>query len=219
MSDFIGRLQIMQSAFSHSDVANYLWQGRFLVYLVGIAWVVSILNFGILDKSLNYFGIRPRTITGLFGILFAPFLHSSWRHIEGNTIAFLTYGGLILLRDPSDFGAVTVTIALLGGLGTWFVGRPPNHIGASGVTFGYLGFLLSLAYFERSIPAALVLVVVAFFYSDRLWGILPLYDRISWEAHLFGFLSGIFAARYLQTIKPIFAQGVEVVQQFEAWLW
>lgn len=203
---------------SQSAVADWLWQGRFLVYLVAIAWVVSVVNFGILNKSLNYFGIRPRTLIGLCGIFFAPFLHNTWRHLEGNTIAFLTYGGLMVLRDPSDFGAVTATITLLGGLGTWLVGRPPNHIGASGVTFGYLGFLLSLAYFDRSIPAAVLLVVVAFFFSDRLWGILPLYDRISWEAHLFGFLSGIFAARHLPTIKAIFAQFVEVLKQVEVWL-
>jgi membrane associated rhomboid family serine protease len=203
---------------NQSSLADWLWQGRFLVYLVATAWFISILNFGLFNKSLNYFGIRPRTLTGLWGILFAPFLHSNWRHLEGNTIAFLTYGGLIVLRDPSDFGAVTATIVLLGGLATWFLGRPPNHVGASGVTFGYLGFLLSLAYFDRSIPAAVLLVLVAFFYSNRLWGILPLYDHVSWESHLFGFFSGIFAARYLPALKAIYAQFADVAAQIEVWL-
>jgi membrane associated rhomboid family serine protease len=206
------------NSINQSSLADWLWQGRFLVYLAATAWFISILNFGLFNKSLNYFGIRPRTLTGLWGILFAPFLHSNWRHLEGNTIAFLTYGGLIVLRDPSDLGAVTATIALLGGLATWFLGRPPNHVGASGVTFGYLGFLLSLAYFDRSIPAAVLLVLVAFFYSNRLWGILPLYDHVSWESHLFGFFSGIFTARHLPTLKTIFAQFADVAAQIEVWL-
>jgi membrane associated rhomboid family serine protease len=208
----------MENDMTRSAIAEAFWQGRFLVYLVVIAWIVSILNFGIFGKRLNYFGVRPREWIGLPGILFSPFLHSTWRHLEGNTIAFLTYGGLIVLRSPSDFGAVTATVTLLGGLATWLLGRPPNHIGASGVTFGFLGFLLSLAFFDRSISAVILLVLIAFFYSNRLWLILPLYDRMSWEGHLFGFASGIFAARYLPEIKSIFAQFVEVLKQVEVWL-
>lgn len=208
----------MENDMTRTAIAQAVWQGRFLVYLVVIAWIVSVLNFGIFGKRLNYFGVRPREWIGLPGILFSPFLHSTWRHLEGNTIGFLTFGGLIILRSPSDFGAVTAAVTLLGGLGTWLLGRPPNHVGASGVIFGFLGFLLSLAFFDRSIPATVILVFVAFFYSKYLWGILPMYDRISWEGHLFGFVSGIFAARYLPEIKSIFAQFVEVLKQVEVWL-
>lgn len=203
---------------SRAAILNWIWQSRFILYLVVIAWIVSILNFGLLDSSLNQLGIRPRTWSGLLGIAFAPFLHGSWQHLEGNTIAFLSYGGLILLRDPSDFGAVTATVALSSGLGTWLIGRPPNHIGASGVTFGYLGFLFSLAFFDRSIPAILLLSVTALFYSNRLWGLLPMWKRVSWEEHLFGFLGGIYAAQNLSEIKVWFDQVMEVLKQIASWI-
>lgn len=205
--------------FSQTAISNWVSQAKVLAYLVLIAWIVSILNFGVLAKSLNHLGIRPRVWSGLWGVLFAPFLHGSWGHLEGNTIAFLTYGGLIMLQNPENFGAVTVTVALTSGLGTWLLGRDRTiHIGASGVTFGYLGFLMFLAFFDRNIPTVLLLIFTAFFYSNRLWGLLPIYQRISWEEHLFGFLGGIFAARYLPQIRETFAQIPTLLQQIEAWI-
>jgi membrane associated rhomboid family serine protease len=187
--------------------------------LVLIAWIVSVLNFGILAKSLNSLGIQPRRWAGLWGVLCAPFLHGSWGHLEGNTIAFVTYGGLIMLQNPDNFGAVTVTVALTSGLGTWLLGRDRTiHIGASGVTFGYLGFLMFLAFFDRNIPTVLLLMFTAFFHSKYLWGLLPIYQRISWEEHLFGFLGGIYAARYLPQLREGFSQVLDIFRQVEAWI-
>lgn len=205
--------------FSQTAVSNWVNQVKVLAYLVLIAWIVSILNFGILAKSLNQLGIQPRKWVGLWGIFFAPFLHGSWRHLEGNTIAFLTYGGLIVLQNPENFGAVTATVALTSGVGTWLLGRDRTiHIGASGVTFGYLGFLMFLAFFDRNIPTVLLLIFTAFFYSNRLWGLLPIHQRISWEEHLFGFLGGIFAARHLPQIRETFAQIPTFLNQIQAWM-
>jgi membrane associated rhomboid family serine protease len=204
---------------SQTAVLNWVSQAKILGYLVAITWIVAVLNFGILAKSLNNLGIRPREFGGLWGVLFAPFLHGSWRHLEGNTIAFLTYGGLIMLQNPQNFGAVTATVALTSGFGTWLLGRDRTiHIGASGVTFGYLGFLMFLAFFDRNIPTVLLLVFTAFFHSKYLWGLLPIYRQISWEEHLFGFTGGIFAARYLPQIREVFAQGLDVLKQLEAWI-
>lgn len=204
---------------SQTAVINWVSQARILGYLLLFAWVISILNFSIFGKWLNQFGIRPRECSGLWGIAFAPFLHGSWGHLEGNSIAFLTYGGLILLQNPANFGAVTVTVALTSGLGTWLLGRDRTiHIGASGVTFGYLGFLMFLAFFDRNIPTVLLLVFTAFFHSKYLWGLLPIDRRISWEEHLFGFLGGIYAARYLPQIRENFAQFLSYFDQFAAWI-
>ncbi|BAU11021.1 peptidase, S54 (rhomboid) family [Leptolyngbya sp. NIES-3755] len=204
---------------SQTAVMNWVSQAKILGYLLVIAWIVSILNLSIFGKWLNQFGIRPRELSGLWGIAFAPFLHGSWGHLESNSIAFLTYGGLILLQNPQNFGAVTATVALTSGLGTWLLGRNRTiHIGASGVTFGYLGFLMFLAFFDRNIPTVLLLVFTAFFHSKYLWGLLPINQRISWEEHLFGFLGGIYAARYLPQIREIFAQFLSYFDQFSAWI-
>ncbi len=204
---------------SQTAVINWISQARILGYLLLLAWIVSVLNLGIFGKWLNQFGIRPREWSGLWGVAFAPFLHGSWGHLEGNSIAFLTYGGLIMLQNPNNFGAVTVTVALTSGLGTWLLGRDRTiHIGASGVTFGYLGFLMFLAFFDRNIPTVLLLVFTAFFHSKYLWGLLPIYQRISWEEHLFGFVGGILAARYLPQLRDAFAQILVFLKQFEAWI-
>lgn len=204
---------------SQTAVINWLSQAKILGYLLVMAWVVSILNLSVFGKWLNQFGIRPRELSGLWGVAFAPFLHGSWGHLESNSIAFLTYGGLILLQNPQNFGAVTATVALTSGLGTWLLGRDRTiHIGASGVTFGYLGFLMFLAFFDRNIPTVLLLVFTAFFHSKYLWGLLPINQRISWEEHLFGFLGGIYAARYLPEIRETFAQFLSYFDQFAAWI-
>jgi membrane associated rhomboid family serine protease len=209
----------MPNDFSRVVITDWLSQTRFLIYLVAIAWLVSIVNFGLLEDGLDQLGIHPRTLSGLQGILFAPFLHVNWNHLEGNTYYFVIFGGLILLQEPSNFGVVTTTTALFSGLGTWLFGianrrgRRVIHIGASGVIFGYLGFLFSLAYFDHNLSTALVLTLMAFFFGKLLWGIVPLQEGISWEGHLFGFLGGIFAARHLSPLKELFEQGVSWVNQ------
>jgi membrane associated rhomboid family serine protease len=80
-------------------------------------------------------------------------------------------------------------------LGTWIFGAPAFHIGASGVIFGYLGFLLARWYFDRSVRSAMIALVVGSTYGTVLWGVLPSMPGVSWEGHLFGFLGGIIAAR------------------------
>lgn len=168
-------------------------------------WSVQLLN-SITGDFFNQFGIQPRTLVGLRGILFAPFLHGNFRHLLANTAPFLVLGGLVMVRRIRDFFYVSLIVILLGGFGTWlfaglFVGYNTNHIGASGVVFGYLGYLLFRGYFERSFLAITLSVLVAIVYGSLLFGLLPTVPHISWEGHLCGFISGGLAARWL-TRKP-----------------
>lgn len=169
--------------------------------LVTLMWIVETLDQFVfrlgLRTSLDIFGIIPRTSIGLRGILFAPLLHGSFAHLLGNTIPFVTLGWLILLRETSDFFWVTLLSALVGGMGTWLFGAPGVHIGASGVIFGYLGYLLLRGYFERSALSIAISLGVGTLYGSLLWGVLPMQYGISWEGHLFGFLGGVVAARFL----------------------
>lgn len=175
----------------HSQLGILLW-------LVGLLWVLELLDLFFLGGSLDRFGIRPRDVDGLSGILFAPFLHGGLGHLVANTVPLLTLGWLVAVRRAAGFVAVTATVVLLGGLGVWLVGgRNTVHIGASGLVFGYLGYLLLRGYFERSFGSILISIVVGLFYGGALWGLLPSRPGISWEAHLFGFLAGVLAARLL----------------------
>jgi hypothetical protein len=106
--------------------------------LVAIAWAVEFVDLFVFKRGFNrmgldQFGIMPRNLIGLRGILFAPFLHGGLGHLIGNTIPFLVLGWFIMLREISDFFVVTIISALASGLGTWLFGAPGIHIGASGV--------------------------------------------------------------------------------------
>ena len=165
--------------------------------VVATFWILEIVDQLVFKGALDGYGILPRNPIGLRGILLAPFLHGNFPHLVANTIPFLTLGWLVMLRETRDFFIVTAITMLVSGLGTWLFGSPAFHIGASGVIFGYLGFLLLRGYFERSFAAIFLSVVVAFFYGSLVWGVLPGQVGISWEGHLFGFIGGGLAARLL----------------------
>lgn len=165
---------------------------------VGLMWILELVDLVVLGGRLNNYGISPRSIVGLRGILFAPFLHGSLSHLIANTIPFLILGWLIMLRSVSDFFLVTTITILIGGLGVWLFAAPYTiHIGASGLVFGYLGFLLLRGYFERSAVSIVLSVLVGLLYGSLIWGVLPSLPGISWQGHLFGFIGGGLAARLL----------------------
>lgn len=177
-------------------------QGTILGGFVTLIWALEIVDFA-LGGALNAYGIFPRHFIGLRGILFAPFLHGSFAHLIANTIPFLTLGWFVMLKDTRDFFVVTAITMLVSGLGVWLFGSSGFHIGASGIIFGYLGFLLARGYFERNIPSIFLSLVVGVLYGGGIWGILPNQQGISWEGHLFGFIGGILAARLLARPKKV----------------
>jgi membrane associated rhomboid family serine protease len=141
-------------------------------------------------------GIVPRTTYGLTGIVMAPFLHLDLQHLLANTIPFIILGALILLRGVRAFMFVMVVSALIAGLGTWLFGAPnTQHIGASGVVFGFLGYLLIRAIYDRRISSALIAIVVAMLYGATFLTSLMPTQGISWTGHVFGFIGGVTSAR------------------------
>jgi membrane associated rhomboid family serine protease len=149
----------------------------------------------LLDGALDAGGIRPRRLDGLDGILWAPLLHHGWQHLAANTVPVLVFGFFALAGGVGQFVAVTATIWLVGGLGTWLAGSPGIHFGASMLTFGWLVFLLARGFFTRS-PAQILLAIVLFAtWGGVLWGVLPGMLGISWQGHLFGAAGGLIAAQ------------------------
>jgi membrane associated rhomboid family serine protease len=165
--------------------------------LVGVMWAVTIANTYVFNGHLNDFGIVPQNPIGLRGILFAPFLHGNFRHLMSNTLPFVILGWLVMLWETTDLLVVTVVSMLVGGLGTWlFGGVGTVHIGASGVIFGYLGYLLLRGYFDRRLPALLMSLFILVVYGSTVFaGVLPGAVGISWQGHLFGFVGGALTAR------------------------
>ncbi|PSB26965.1 rhomboid family intramembrane serine protease [Stenomitos frigidus] len=175
------------------------------VVLTWLLWLLSTLFFG---GAFNQLGVRPRQLNGVWGILLAPVLHNHARadeaqHLVGNTVAFLSFGGFIVMpRGLADFLLITAVVALSSGCFTWLCGREgSNHIGASGILYGYFGFLLLRGFYEHQVAAILLSMLMMAFYSPLLLGIFPQNERISWEMHFGGFVGGLATACYFNTIQ------------------
>ena len=159
-------------------------------------WTVFAVNT-LLGGMLNVLGIIPRTALGLRGIVFSPFLHGNFDHLLANTASFLILGWLVMLRDSRHFLLVSLFAALGSGLMAWTLGAPNSvHIGASGVIFGFLGFLLLAGWYARSFASIAISVLVAVLWGGLVLGVMPGQVGISWQGHLGGFVGGVLAARY-----------------------
>lgn len=171
-----------------------LWS---LGIVVGLFWLIEAVDSVLLGSRLERYGIHPRDADGLVGVASAPFLHGPWRHLIANTVPFAVLGGLVLTRGRATWVQATMFVVLAGGAATWLLGRGGNHIGASGVVFGYLGFLVASAVVERSVAAILAAVAAVVLYGGIVWGVVPR-GTVSWEGHLFGLLAGVAAAFVLR---------------------
>lgn len=193
----------MSSQETRALVRELKTQVTILGGFVAFMWLIELVDILVFRQALNIYGILPRQIIGLRGIVFAPFLHGGLGHLIANSLPFLILGWFVMLQETSDFFVVTGITMLVSGLGVWLFGSPGLHIGASGVIFGYLGFLLLRGYFERNIPSILLSLIVGVLYGSTIWGVLPLQQGISWEGHLFGFIGGVVAARLLTRRKKL----------------
>lgn len=163
--------------------------------LLGACWAVEVVNYGgELDRE---FGIEPHNVHALWHIFTAPFLHASLDHILANSVPLAIFGFLTALRGLARFIAVSVIVIAVSGLGVWFLASPNSvTIGASGLIFGYFGYLLARGFFEHRILDILIGVGIAVLWGTMIFGVLPGQSGISWQAHLFGLIGGILAARF-----------------------
>lgn len=173
---------------------NWLTALQTITLLVVLIWLVAVANH-LSGYLLSAFGLLPREPQALFGILFWIVLHGSFEHLLMNTTPLFVMGFFVALRGPWLFFKITVTVWLIAGIAVWLFGRPAYHIGASGLVFGYFGFILAIAVYERSLVDLAVASFTIFYYGGLIFGVLPIEQFVSWESHLFGLLAGIFAAR------------------------
>ena len=175
---------------------------KILIISIAIFWVVEILDIFVFQGSLDRYGVQPQSVTGLRGIIFAPFLHGGLGHLMANTIPFITLGWLTMIQDINDFYIASIMSAVIGGLGVWIFGSPDSvHIGASILIYGYLGFLLLRGYFQHNFPSIALSIFVAIAYGSFIRGVFPSQFGVSWQGHLFGFIGGAIAAKMVAQKK------------------
>lgn len=161
--------------------------------MLAVMWGEEVVDL-IPGTPFHRWGIRPRTARGLFGIALAPFLHTGFPHLIGNSIPFAVMGGAIALGGTRTFVEVTILVGLASGLGVWVFGAGNSiHFGASGLVFGYLTYLLARGVIAKNGWWIVGGLVTLAFYGGLFWGLLPS-PRVSWLGHVFGAVGGVLAA-------------------------
>ncbi|HJN72752.1 MAG TPA: rhomboid family intramembrane serine protease [Myxococcota bacterium] len=183
-------------------VADVKTAGAITVGAAGVLWAVNFVNWVTGWAFLDY-GVVPRTVDGLWGLLTMPFLHGGWGHLLANTLAGVPLAMMAMERKKSDLAVVTAVTMLTSGLGCWLLGATGSvHVGASGVIFGLIGFLLGRGIWERRAGPMIMSVVVGFLFGGSLFTMIPgIAAGISWQAHLFGFVGGLLCAKLMGGTK------------------
>lgn len=161
----------------------------FVVVLWIVFWIES--RFGL---NFNVYGIYPRELKGLRGILFSPFIHGSLKHLFNNSIPLFVLTAALFYFYRNIRWKVLVYGLLLTGFATWLIGRPSLHIGASGIVYMLASFLFFKGIFSKQFQLTALALAVVFLYGGMLWYVFPVNPEISWEGHLSGFLIGLLFA-------------------------
>ncbi|WP_181275492.1 rhomboid family intramembrane serine protease [Brevibacterium oceani] len=170
-----------------------------VLVLLAVMWVVEIVDT-LLPIDLDRFSLESWHPLSLYGLVTSPLLHSGFGHLLANTFPFLVLGIVIAVEGSRRFWQVTAITALASGLGAWLTTRPGHHIvGASGIVFGFFGYLAVRTWFTDDVLRKIVYFVIGFFIfvtygASMIFGMLPQANDISWQGHLFGLAGGVFAA-------------------------
>jgi membrane associated rhomboid family serine protease len=166
---------------------------RFALQFLAVIWAVHLFQV-FTTADLAHWGIYPRKVFGLKGVILAPLVHSDWQHLISNSVPFLFLTVMIMYFYRSVAYRSFLMIYFLTGLAVWIFGRSVFHIGASGVVYGLVSFVFWSGVFRRSLQSIVLALIVTFLYSGFIVGILPNQEGISWESHLLGGIIGIFAS-------------------------
>jgi membrane associated rhomboid family serine protease len=164
---------------------------------VALIWLIHLMDWG-LDLGPEPFGIRPRQLAGLPGIVFAPLVHGNFAHLIANSLPLLVLATAMLFLYPSAAPKVLPAIYLGPGIGVWLFGRDSIHLGASGLVYGLLGYVLVAGLIRRDRRAIAASLVVCFMYGSLVWGVLPTRYGMSWETHLAAATIGVAMAIVLR---------------------
>lgn len=165
-----------------------------------VTWAVFFINQIVFLGGLNQLlGLRPLDTQGLWGILFAPVLHADMQHLMANTVPAALFAGLIAFTSKKLWWQVTAIVMVVSGVATWFIGGVGTaHVGASGLVYGWLAFLIARGFYNRAPGQILLGMILGFGYSGLIWGVFPTELGVSWQMHLFGAIGGVLAASMLK---------------------
>lgn len=189
---------------------------------ITLLWIIKGLQIAF-SWDLGVYGVYPRELDGLVGIIFAPIIHGSIEHLFSNTMALFVLVTALFYEYPKSAKYTLLIIYFGSGLGVWLFARESYHYGASGLTHGLMFFLFLIGVMRRDKPAMALSMIVFFLYGSMMWGVLPTKEEISFETHLFGALMGIICAIIFRNKDPkppekkySWEQEQETVEEYES---
>lgn len=195
------QIHIPDPAYTSSERAraNFRLAIKIALGFVAQIWLIQLLNWG-LDLELERFGVRPRELAGLPGILLAPLLHAGSAHLIANSLPLLVLGTGMLHLYPNSALKVIPAVYLGPGIAVWLFARPSVHVGASGLVYGLVSYIFVAGLIRRDKRAVAASLLVCFLYGTLAWGVLPIEPGVSWETHLAAALIGLMLAIALRRL-------------------
>ena len=179
--------------------ANFRLAVKLTLGFVALIWFIQLLNWA-LDLGVEDFGVRPRELAGLPGILFAPLMHSGFAHLIANSLPLLIVGTAMLYLYPSAALLVLPAVYLGPGIAVWVFARGGVHVGASGLIYGLVSYIFVAGMIRRDRRAIAASLLVSFLYGASVWGVLPIEPGVSWETHLAAAVLGLALALALRRL-------------------
>ena len=195
------QIHIPDPAYTSSNRAraNFRLAVKIALGFVALIWLIQLLNSG-LDLELERFGVRPRELAGLPGILLAPLLHAGFAHLIANSLPLLVLGTGMLHLYPNSALKVIPAVYLGPGIAVWLFARPSVHVGASGLVYGLVSYIFVAGLIRRDKRAIAASLLICFLYGTLAWGVLPIEPGVSWETHLAAALIGLMLAIALRRL-------------------
>jgi membrane associated rhomboid family serine protease len=195
------QMHIPDPAYAGSERAraNFRLAVKIALGFVALIWVIELLNWGF-NLGPEDFGVRPRQLAGLPGILFAPLVHGGFAHLIANSLPLLVLGTAMLYLYPSAALRVLPAVYLGPGVAVWFFARGGVHVGASGLVYGLVSYIFVAGLIRRDRRAIAASLLVSFMYGALVWGVLPIEPGVSWETHLAAALIGVVLAIALRRL-------------------
>jgi membrane associated rhomboid family serine protease len=195
------QIHLPDPAYARTERArdNFRLAVRIALGFVALLWVIELLSLA-LDLGPEDFGVRPRQLAGLPGIVFAPLVHGGFAHLLANSLPLVVLGTAMLYLYPSAALKVLPAVYLGPGVAVWLFARGGVHVGASGLVYGLVSYIFVAGLIRRDRRAIAASLLVSFMYGALVWGVLPIESGVSWETHLAAALIGVALAIALRRL-------------------